>query len=274
MADPGSIIHAQLEVSHCTAELSINGVPASRIVWSPARIPIENVAVAQLLIPGTNMLELLIEPGSTPSVACTEKRELPFEKMSAIARLVRFRDGASGLPEEGEILGEVFFRWDDISLDKQVFPQSTARQVEMGEAYGRWSWQDAPALVMSDALIAEARAVLDEVDAAIKTFSADRFWALTELQIKDVLRAFPAVTEAYLRGDLATMFDHYRDKPEPVMPRDPAHHDFRLVAGDKLLQCVDKDWSTSFKLRDPGDGSAVPYSIFLARIDRQLRIVR
>jgi hypothetical protein len=268
------IVHAQLEVFDTTAELWLNGIPVSRIENNPSRVPIENVAVAQLLIPGTNMLELLVEPGSHPSIGRSEKRELPFKKMSAFARLLRFRAGASGMKEEGELLGEVFFRWEDASLDKQVFPQSSAVQIEMGAAYGRWGWQDAPELVVDDALIAEARAVLDEVESAIRSFHADRFWALTELQIKDVLRAYPAVTEAYLRSDLEAMFNHYRDKPDPVMKRNPDDHDFRLVAGGRLLQCVDKDYSTSFKLRDPEDGTGVPYRIMLARVDGKLRIVR
>jgi len=274
MASEDTIIHAQLEVGDCTAELSVNGIPATRIAWSPTRIPIENVAAAQLLIPGTNMLELLVEPGATPSVARTDKRELPFKKMWAVARLVRFHDGASGLPEEGEILAEVKFRWEDASLDRQTFPQSTAIQVEMGAAFGRWAWQDAPELVQGDALREEANAVLDEVEAAIRAFHADRFWSLTELQIADVLRAYPAVTEGFLRSDLATMFDHYRKMKDPVMARDRDAQDFRLVAGDKLLHCIDKDWSTTFKLRDPDDASAVPYTIMLGRIGGKLRIVR
>lgn len=274
MSDADSIVHAQLEVFDTTAELWINGIPVSRIENDPSRVPIENVAVAQLLIPGTNTLELLIEPGAHPSIGRSDKRELPFKKMSAYARLLRFRDGASGLKDEGELLGEALFRWGDASLESQVFPQSTAVQVDMGAAYGRWAWQDAPPLVLDDALVAEARAVLDEVETAIRSFNKERFWSLTELQIKDVLRAYPAVTEAYLRADLEAMFNHYRDKPDPVMKRDPEDHDFRLVAGDRMLQCIDKDWSTSFKLRDPEDGSAVPYRIMLARIDGKLRIVR
>ncbi|MBL8741379.1 MAG: hypothetical protein JNK04_09800, partial [Myxococcales bacterium] len=113
MSDSDTIIHAQLEVFDTTAELWLNGVPVSRIQNDPSRVPIENVAVAQLLIPGSNTLELLVEPGSHPSVGRSEQRELPFRKMSAFARLLRFRQGASGMKEEGELLGEVFFRWED-----------------------------------------------------------------------------------------------------------------------------------------------------------------
>lgn len=274
MAHENTIIHAQLEVGECTAELLVNGIPAVRIAWSPTRIPIENMAVAQLLIPGTNQLELLVEPGSTPSVARTEKRQQKFKKMWAAARLIRFEEGTGGLPEDGEVLGEAKFAWEDDTLPEQTFPQSTAIQIEMGAAYGRWGFQDAPELVLNDALRDEANGVLDEVDAALRVFHEERFWELTELQVRDCIRAYPAVTESYLRNELTTMFAHYSKGKDPVAPRDREVQDFRLVGGGKLLQCLDKDWSTTFKVRDPGDGSAGPYSILLGRINGKLRIVR
>ncbi len=273
MITEDSIIHAQLEVSECTAELVLNGVPVTRIVASPTRIPIENVAVMQLLVPGTNMLEIVVEPGATPSVARTDKREIPFKKMSAIGRLIKFQDGVPALVEHGDLLAEVAFRWQDASVDRQTFPQASAMQVELGAAFGQWGWQTAPDLVPGQALFDEARAAMDEVETAVRAFHEERFWELTELQIRDVLRAYPAVTEPYLRGDLSTMMAHLKKGKEPVVKRDPANHDFRVVGGGKLLQCVDKDWTTSFKLNDPGGGT-IPYTIFLARIDGRLRIVR
>ncbi|HTJ84551.1 MAG TPA: hypothetical protein VL400_22685 [Polyangiaceae bacterium] len=273
MISEDTVIHAQLEVSECTAELYVNGVPVTRIAFSPTRIPIENVAVMQLLVPGTNTIEIVVEPGSTPSRARDEKREEPFRKMHAIGRLIRFGEGVPGLVEHGDLLAEVAFRWQDASVDRQTFPQATSMQVEMGAAFGRWGWQNGADLVLDEATVAEAIAVLDEVESAIRAFHADRFWALTKLQIDDVLKAYPAVTEEYLRGDLASMMKHFEKGRDPVVARDPAKHDFRIVGGGKLLQCIDEDWSTSFKLRDPSGGE-VPYTIFLARIDGRLRIVR
>lgn len=274
MLAPDSVIHAQLEVSGCTAEFWLNGVPVTRIDRTPGRVPIENVAVMQLLVPGTNMLEIVVEPGSTPSVARTEKRELPFEKMSAVGRLIRFEEGASGLVEEGHLITEVVFRWDDPSVnERMMFPKGSGMQFEMGAAFGQWDWQKAPDLVLDDALVAEARAVLDEVEAALRAYDEKRFWELTELQIKDVLRAYPALSEAAMRSELTTLMDHVKQSKDPVFPRDPADHDFRIVGQGKLLQCIDKDWTTSFEVRDPA-GDALPYRIMLARIDGKLRIVR
>lgn len=274
MLAPDSIIHAQLEISGCTAELWLNGVPVMRLDQTPGRVPIQNFAVMQLLVPGTNMLEIVVEPGSTPSVGRTEKRELMFSKMWATGRLIRFEEGASGLVEEGHLLTEVNFRWDDPTLnDRMMFPKSSGMQVEMGAAFGTWGWQKAPDLVLDEALIAEARAVLDELEAALRAFDEQRFWQLTELQIKDVLRAYPALSEPAMRSELTTMIAHIKEGKDPVFARDPENHDFRIVGGGKLLQCIDKDWTTSFKVRDPA-GDVLPYRIMLARIDGKLRVVR
>ena len=271
-----TVVHAQLEVEGCTAELWLNGIPVSRIVSSPTRIPIENIAVHQLIVPGTNMLEVLIEPGESPSVARTDRREVRFEKkLGATARLIRFREGVPGQVSEGELLSETSYRWEDDSVPARIFPESSAMQVEMGAAYGRWAWQDAPDLVMGDALRQEANHVLAEIEAAIVGMHTQRFWDLTELQVRDVMRAYPAVTEEYLRSDLETMFGAYRNAPRPVLPRAVENQDYRLVAGGKMLQCIDRDYSSTFKLRDLNDASSfVSYSIFLARIDGELRVVR
>ena len=274
MITADSIIHAQLEVSDCTAELWLNDIPLMRIDTSPGRIPIENIAVMQYLVPGTNLLEIVVEPGSTPSVARTERHELPLKKMSAIGRLIRFQEGASGLVAEGDLLAEVRFQWDNTSLDKRrFFPQGSGMQVEMGAAFGLWNWQKAPALVPGEALFAEARGVLDEVEGALRAFDESRLWELTELQLRDVLRAHPVLTEPGLRSELAAKLAQIKTDTSPVVARDPARHDFRIVGGGKLLECMDKDWTTSFKVRSPR-GNALPYRMMLARIDNRLRIVR
>ena len=267
-----TIILAQLDTEDCTAELYLNGVPLIRI--APPKMRIQNASAEMLVVPGTNRLDVLVEPGSQPSTARAEYRELEFRPMHAIGRLIRFPEGVPGTVENGELLGETSFVWADGRPERRAFPADIGTQIELFSANGRWAWQDATPLVLNDELIAEVRALLHQVEAAIRAADGDRLWKLTELQTRDVQRAYPAVTEGFLRGELATLMDHYKKSADPVIARDPAQHDFRLVAGGLMLQLVDRDYSTSFKLRHPGDGSAVPYRIFVARIDGQLRIVR
>jgi hypothetical protein len=267
-----TVILAQLEVEGCTAELLVNGVPLSRI--APPKMFVENVAAETFLIPGTNRLDVLVEPGETPSTARAPHREIPFRPMRATGRLIRFPEGVPGTVEHGELLAETAFVWEDGRPSRRTFPVEVGTQVEILGAGAQWPFLDAPPLSLDDALVAEARALLDEVEQAIRAADADRIFRLAEIQLRDVQRAYPAVTDALLRADVSTRLQETEKSPDPVLPRDPGQHDFRLVAGDRVLQLVDRDWTTSFKLRDPGDGGPIPYRILVARIDGVLRIVR
>ncbi len=267
-----SMFLVQLAATGCTAELYLNGVPLTRL--TPNRLPVENVAAELFLVPGTNRLDVVVEPGSRPSVARTEYQERSFRPMSATGRLLRFEEGVPGTVENGELLGETTFVWADGRPDVRGFPAEVGTQIEVRVGGARWEWLDAPPLVLDDALVAEACALLDEVERAIRRADVDRLWRLTEKQIRDVQRAYPALTESHLRGELAALVAHTQKAADPVFTRDRSRHDFRLVGGDRMVQLVDDDFTTSFKLRDPDDGSATAYRICLARVGGQLRIVR
>jgi hypothetical protein len=269
-----TVTMTQLETKGCVAELYLNGVPVSRIGPEPGRIPIENVAVEQLIVPGPNTLELLVEPGESPGQARSGRRELEFRPMKAAARLMRYRDGGDTEPGHGEVLLEVEYRWSDASLERIEFPTSSSGVVDLGQAHGRWAFLDAAPLSLDEPLIHEASQLLDELEAALRTKNLGRLWSLSEPQLRDVLVAYPALSEAFLRADLEQMVAHYGKLSDPVLPRDPGAHDFRLVANGRLLQLVDADWSSSFKLRDPESGEAVGYPLFVGRVGSELRVVR
>lgn len=265
-----TIVLAQLEVQDCTAELYVNGVPVIRI--TPSKLHIQNVAVEHFLVPGKNRIEVLVEPGGRPSGARLDTHFLSYRPMKAIGRLIRFPDGVPATVEHGELLAATMF--DRAPGPPRLFPVEAAAQVDLGAAHGRWEWQDAPQLKLNDALIDEAHALLERVAAILRARKTEEFWRITELQLLDVQHAYPANNEAEMRRHLAVLMAYYEKAADPVMALERARYDFRLVAGDRLLQLIDRDWTTSLKMRDPGDGSPVPYSIFVARIRGELRIVR
>ena len=267
-----TVVLAQLEAYGCTAELYLNGVPVCRL--TPEHVPLRNSAVEQLLIPGRNWMELLVEPGSTPSIARTERRELPFREIRAVARLLRFEDGAIGHKEGGQLLGATQVLWMEGDAPTREFPVLNSVEIEMGAAKGRWGWQDAPPMRMSQRLWDDALAVIEEVEAAMRAGDEDRFWRLTELQLQDMLRAYPAVSRDDMWEDLKRRMQTYGRRDDAVFERDPTQHDFRLVSGGRLLELVDKDWSTSVKIRNPKTGNPLPFRIMLANIGGVLRIIR
>jgi hypothetical protein len=128
--------------------------------------------------------------------------------------------------------------------------------------------------VLDTATLEETLDMLDQVEAAIRAFDEERLWHLTEYQRGDVLRAYPALSEVYLRRELETLLRHQRNVPDPVVPRDRSRHDFRVVADGRMLQCIGADWKSSVRLRNPGTGSELQYPLFLSRLDSKLRIVR
>ncbi|MBK6513880.1 MAG: hypothetical protein IPM79_29205 [Polyangiaceae bacterium] len=268
-----TIILSQLEIDDCRAELFVNGAPLSRLTNSGVHL--ENVAAEQWLIPGSNVIEVLVEPGPTPSQARAGVNDLEFRPMSAIARLIRFSEGAKGTVETGELLGAATFDWRGGNPNRQAFPRSVTSTVELGAAHGAWLWQSAPALTLDDALIDEARAVMDELEAAIRGSHADRVWSLLELQNSELLRAFPAYTEAGLRQELTQMLSYYKAAGEvSALPRDRGAHDFRLVCGGRLVQLVDKDYDPTFRIMDTRLERVVHFPLFLGRVGKELRVLR
>jgi hypothetical protein len=191
-----------------------------------------------------------------------------------VGRLVRFADGVFAEPERGDVLVEVKFAKDPDHPGPRVFPASVSTEVDLGAANGRWAWQDAPVLELDEATVAEAVAVLDAIAAGYQSLSVQTLWALSELNIKDTKRAYPVLTDEALRSDLEQILQHYGKKPDRVYPRAPEEHDFRVVAGGRMIECVDRDWKPSLRLKDPDDESAIPYPVLLARIDGRLRVIR
>ncbi len=270
MTNP-TIVLAQLKIDNCTAELYLNGVPLMRLL--PDRMTIQNIPAEEFLLPGKNTLEILVEPGNRPSLARSESRSIPFQPMHAIGRLIRFPDGVPGTVEHGELIAETIFDWPAATPDQQVFPQSMITHVDLGAAHGAFSWQSAPPLSLDDYTLNEALTLLNEIELAIRTYDTHRLWQLSAMKNEDVVRSYMAVDEGFLRSELESLMAHQRKATDPVKRRDPRQHDFRLVAGGRLLECIDQDWTPSFKLLDP-DGDPLPYQLFLARINGQLQIVR
>ena len=268
------VLHAQLHVDKCTAELWLNGVPLVRID-PKKRTAFESRPVEELVIPGANRLELLVEPGAHPSVARTELRTVDTGDAWAEARLVSFPDGVFTEPENGTVLGQLRFeRPPPEHSTSRTMPMSLVGEVELGSANGRWAWQDAPVLEPGDTLVAEARAALEVLAAIYRAGKTEAIWKHLAAANREILRAYPAFTEAMMRTELEVMTAHFTRGRDPVLPLRPEEHDFRLVAGGRLLQCVDRDWKGSLRFRDPGDGSEAPVAHLLARIDGRLQVVR
>jgi hypothetical protein len=266
------VICAQLEVESCLAELYVNGFPVARIAMggrSPATIP-----VAQYLIPGTNEIEILVEPAARPSAARTARRTLSRPGARVTGRLLRFASGVAPEVANGELLIDVSFREETGAA--APFPRACTGAADLGPMFGRWAWQDAPPLQLDEWLVHEARAVLEAFGDALRSGSVASCESLLEHVQTDAMRAYPAVPPDLVRSTTAKLVAYHHGCKDPVFPLVRERHDFRLVAGGRLLQCIDVDGKPSLRLRDPESGAELPFSMFLARLggEGRLRIVR
>jgi hypothetical protein len=269
-----SIVLAQLEARECVGELFLNGVPVVRI--APDNVPIANVAAEQYLVPGTNRLEILLEPGPTPRTARTAYREIDFRPMRAAGRLIRFdAEGVPGLAEYGQVLGETTFVWDPQTRpERRSFPIAVETQLELGAAHGRWAWQDAPPLTLDDALLREIDALLREIEDTFRRGDKAAYARLIDAKVKDLGRAYPNLPPGALQREVDALFKFAGGSPDPVLPRDPSAEEYRLVAQDRMIELVDRDFRASLKLRDPDNGTANPHGLLVARLNGILVVVR
>lgn len=278
-------IHADLEVRGCRAMLLLNDIPVMTI--GSSHVLAQRLPVEQFIVPGGNRLEVVVEPGSTPSRARTEGRIIEAKDLGKEPRvsgkLVRFQGefehGQKDMTptiDDPEVLTAVLWEWplDDTGRAFVTFPQSLLAEVDVGATRGRWRWQDAPPLTLDETLRAEVSAFLREVEEAFRGQREDVMWELSRQQSEDLQRCYPGLTEEFLRRDLGNILAHYHRGQDPVLMHDPKALDLHLCAKDRLVNVVDRDWSASFRLRDPDDSSVIDVPMFLARVDGRLHLVR
>lgn len=264
------VIHAEIELTRCTAELYVNGIPLRRKSHPGDRFA--SLAAHQYLIGGDNRLELLVEPGPTPSRArAVEERTRAMPGSAAIARIVRYEAGGFANHEEGEVLAEV--KWEGEADTREAFPKSAGATVALGSR-SRWSWQDAPPLTLDEATRAEIEGVLSTVSRCFEQGDPAPLLRLLAPRFDEGIRAYPVNDRETLTRELSAYVNEVAHDGWKVRPLDPEGFDFRLCAGDRMVELVDRDWLPSLRFFAPDEPEPYGYVMFLARIDGRLAIVR
>lgn len=267
---PSEAIYLHVDARGTRAEAELNGFPLLRATLAPEDGA--EAAVQQFLVPGENEIVLRVEPGSRPSLAAGERRALSRPGALAVAQLVRYPDGALLYPENGTVLAEV--AWSPAGDEAEVFPIERRVTVNLGAAFGRWAWQDAPALALDEATVAEARGVLEALGRAMFLGPAAEYKRLLAISAGEALRAYPAWNHADQDAYLDRLAASYQRAPDPGFRLDPDRHDFRLVAGGRVIQCVDDDFRGSLRIPRPDGGREMRSCVYLARVGGALRVVR
>jgi len=267
-------IHAELELTECSGELWLNGIP---LPGQPSRRPTFEISVPvnHLLVTGRNELELWVDVDGKPSESHRPRHAPASPAAIAVARLVAYAPGVMASPENGRVLAVLEYRGvGDGSVDA---PRVRRLSVDLGMSFGPWAWQKAPVLTLDEPTLREAVAVVGEVHAALFGGDAARLFDLVRTRWEEADRAYPGRDDAADRSSHAAWVAELGRDPRRRVPLDPARHDFRLVAGGRMIECIDEDFFPAIRVAqeiEPGRWAAAPYPLSLARIGPRLSVVR
>lgn len=265
-------INAELELTDCSGELWINGIPIEGLQSRRPTFEV-SIGVHHHLVPGVNTLELYVDVDGIPRDYLRPRESPPREKAHAVGRLVRYAAGVMANPDNGQLLAEIEYRGKDD--DATHAPRVVRGQVDLGPAFGPWSWQAAPLLDvdesgrLSDAMRREAESLLEEVHAALFSGNADRMLELVKVRWQEMDRAWPGRNDAEDRAKHAAFLGRVASDPRRRVPLNRNKHDFRIVGNGRLLECIDVDFMPSIRIAqevEPNRWALAPYGVTMARV--------
>jgi hypothetical protein len=271
---------AQFAFHHVTGEVRINGIP----IWSVPKdlgMTDQTIPINAYMIAGTNSAELVIDIEGSPSTCMRQRQVKPKDEQLASLRIIRMGlDGGFPAPSTGTMLGSV--EWLGSQEKSEQCPRSVSVAFDGGAGFGTWSWQTAPSLRLDEATVLEAQVLIEQVRSCLRTGNAKDLLRLIEVNFRETGEAFGATGDAEDIAQLEQWIVQWAAEPERVLPMDPAELDLRLVAQDRLLMALNKDWTHAVRLRqdvtdqedNPRGHMDLPYSLIMARVGKKLTIVR
>jgi len=280
MDNPVKILQLDFFVSRCEAEVYINGIP---IRYYKEHAQASSVPLLPYVIEGMNTLELVIDPGPTPSKALegaevVENAKRTNEKGFAEAKVVRYPDGVYPGDPSGEVLATLGFDVIAATAKKPRIARATF-EIKKGDEPNlvRWAWVDAKKIDLKK----DGEEIRKTVEYVWQCFSKGDYtaemFALKKICLQEDTHAYPAGRgvdgtrrrmEQYLSSLIA----------EPdwgIVPLDPDQFDFRLCADGRLVQIISKDWVPTVRSAPLKDyGGPVDYAMFLGKVNGKFVALR
>ncbi|MBL9023320.1 MAG: hypothetical protein JNL21_14065 [Myxococcales bacterium] len=276
-------LFVQFYLQNVTGEVRVNGIPVHSVPEELAATD-QTIPVNGFIVAGMNAVDLVLDMEGSPSV-CTRRREKKANKDAmAMIRVLRFpSDGGPvfAMPIPANIVA--YREWLGEKDESEEAPRVVSLAFDVGAGFGGpWAWQSAPKLKLDTQTIEEARVICEHVRAAIVSGNTSELLRLAEIRFREVGEAFGATSDAEDIAQLERWIQQYEKEPDRVLPIDPLAFDFRLVADDRILQPLNKDWSHPVRMNqavtdqddNPMGEMELPYSLLLARVGGKLAIVR
>jgi hypothetical protein len=262
------MIHAELKIEDCPAELWLNDIPLQRL--APDRSHNVSIPAHLYLLEGQNTLEILVDPGPMPSLA-RQANPGASPTGTATARLAAYNVGEFTGDANAQILLEV--SWDSAAAKPGPYPRSVQAASNLGPMFGRWDWEAAERLKLEAATIDSAAGVIESIRASLAAGDPDVLLRLAAGKFANAARAFPARPFNALVEQFRRVVVRDSAASGWSLPKlDRSQLDFRLAAGGRVLECINRDWHPTLRTVALSDGYPKYYPMLLCRLNGRWQV--
>ena len=271
----------ECEVSGTTAEFFVNDIPLTRRGMGIGHYL--GAPINQYLVDGVNQLKLVIEPGPIPSESESGRKGkktvwTPGEE-KVWAKIKKYPRGAVVGGPDGRLLLEAEWpirdsRQNRDDFQPQEYPLAVVEERDLGEMFGPFEWQAAPQLALDDDTRGEIEDLLRELCESLAAGDPEPYIKLQANRISETARAYNnSPREKAVRIRQVTAEDAAQSW-WGFEPLDPEQFDLRLVAGQRLIQCIARDWNAIVREHEDDEGGRSYYPLMVGKLNRTWAIMR
>lgn len=271
----------ECETHGCDAEFWVNDVPVVR--RGPEIGFYFGGPVNELILSGVNELSMVIKPGPTPSESKSGaggvKTEFSASSEKVWARLAVYPQGATVGGPDGRELVRADWPIKDEKKKRDDFrslpyPMVITERVELASPFGEWTWLKSPRLKLDDATRREVLQFLTELRTRFATGDPDPFIRASSIRLREVMGSYemsPAARVNLIRSAIRQESSQPEWGFEPIEAKEL---DLRLVGGERMVECVRRDWKPVLAQKPDKEGNQSFYDMMLGRVDGNWQILR
>lgn len=261
------MIHLDLYLSHCTAEFYINDIPIRRMEASENFFSLN---AHHLLLDGINQLQIVVNPGETPSTA---KQSFEINSSNtldnnakACMKLVKYPVGAfAGDDKNGTILATLNWELSTLEEPPKQYPVIVTGGKDFGAMLGPWLWQQCEPIQFENELPSIQIIAQNLYNSFIKG-DANSVVNFAAPSLRDIGKALPAYGEAAFKEDMMIDIASNADTASLAPAYAANKTDFRLVGNGRLVQLINKDWENTIVSGPDEDGETYELPAIIGKV--------
>lgn len=271
------MLHLNMQVKDCIAEFWVNGIPVKRL---DSEVHSFNSMIGHhFLLDDLNTLEIVINPGTTPSSSRTiniiDNDEKHSAEPKAIIQLMKYDVGTFvGDDGAGQILAQLNWEYDKKIHALMPFPIMTKASFQLGPHLGPWMWQSCQPINLANER-EQIIAVLADIYQSFITGNSARVVGFLMPYIQDAAKALPGYSAEEQIEDITSDINDNALLTVNACDFDIEKLDFRVCGQGNLLQVINKDWrpTISIPLGKEYDNDNYDLEMFIGKVKGYWRAV-